>query len=629
LKRLTIASAITLLASAASAQLDDANSLYGVHWYGNPDHAAIATVQPASTDAEAMAPGREMWSLEINHLDDNSPAGQSNVWDRPDYYSWFDMTNGSDGFSRAVTVGPNATAVGSGKNHSLIYRLQPNWGRNVPHASDPYALSDYATDCAGAATWHRKFCRVFQIGNEVNVVGENTRWGGASYNVSWDPTPEQYADAYLACRDAIHTVTPEFATGFQTQIVLMQPPSPGNATAGVRAYDGNEYLYRQIKRLNDTSNAAKIDGFALHSYAEPGGANFGTDGFIDALREQLMIIDELGHAAKPVYVTEFNKHMPNSTEAAIGAQFVQSAYTALNAWNTGSGGTWPGQPNHNIVTACWFIFRNDPTTWKDYSLQYQKSFIGGTNPNTNPWYGFQAAAAANYPAGSTAGGGATVDLNNLWWQDDFNTIDQSPSLPDWKAELSGNGALVAGSGKAQFIGVAGTPSISLRTAGYVYANFRAEFNVAVIDNSQVNAAAGEANFDIRVREGSLGYSLTVFTNASDAARRNRVRLRRVNDWSTVGGLDVLAANPIVSSDAFKVIVIADGSNLTFTVYKTAGTGASLVTPIVNQTVVDSGQNVGWIRLGTYNLASAQFDNFAIGGKNWTGLASEVADWKKY
>ncbi|MCC6547761.1 hypothetical protein IT570_11395 [Candidatus Sumerlaeota bacterium] len=618
------------LPAALFAQLNDANSLYGVHWYATTDNAQVGSVQPATTDAEMMAPGRELWVLEINHVDDNSPTGQSDVWSRPDYFNAYDLTNGTNGYSRAVTVGPTGTSIGSGKNHSLVYRLQPNWGRNVPHASDPYTVSDFANDCAGAANWNRKFCRFWQIGNEVNIVGENTHWNGSSYATSWDPTPEQYADTYLACRDAIHTVTPEFATGFQNQVVLMQPVSPGNASPGVRSFDGNEFLYRQIRRMIDTGNSAKLDGFALHSYAEPGGSNFGTDGFMDGLREQLMVIDELGFANKPVLITEFNKHMPDAPNAAIGARFVQASYAALNSWNVGSGGAWPGQPNHDIMGACWFIFLNDTGTWKDYSLQYQKAFIGGTDPNTNPWYGFQAAAAQNYPAGSITGGGATPDQNALWWQDDFNSIDTTPSLPDWLPETSAGANITANAGKARFVGSSGTPSATLRTAGYVYGNFRAEFTVTIVNNAQVNSGAGEANFDVRFREGSMGYSLTVFTDASDASRKNRIQLRRVNNWGeNIGGVNTLLPNPIVNGDTFRTIIVANGTNLTMTVYKTSGLGASNSTPVLNQSVVDGGQNVGWLRLGTYNLAEAQFDQFALGGKDWTGLPANVNDWSLF
>lgn len=625
MKRLLTIFLLPLLSAMAHAQLNDANSIYGLHWYGTSDLGQIGTVQPNPTDAENMAPGREMWSLEINHLDDDSPAGQSDVWNRPNYYNNYDLTNGNGGYSQAVTVGS-----GTAKNHSLIYRLQPNWGRNVPHSGDPYTTAMFAEDCKGAANWHRKFCRVWQIGNEVNIDAgiENNRWGGSAYDVAWQPTPEQYADAYLACRDKIHEITPEFASGFQNQIVLMQPVSPGNVIPGLRYMDGNEFLWRQIKRMNDTGNASKIDGFALHSYAEPGGANFGVDGYMEALREQLMIIDELGQGNKPVFVTEFNKHMPNSGEAAIGARFVQGAYQAMHNWNTGSGGLWPGQPNHNIVTACWFIFKNDTGTWKDYSLQYQKSFIGGTNPDTNPWYGFQAAASANYPAGSITGGGATVSSNTMWWQDNFTTLDQAAPLPHWKQEVSGGSITANGLGQVRFLGSTGTPSLTLRSAGYVFGNFRAELEFSIVNANQINGAAGEANFDLRIREGSEGYSLTFFTNASDVARRNRVILRRTNVWSQIGSFNALIPGNIANGDAFRVVVVTNGSSINYEIYKTAGTGAS-VSPVVTWNVSDSGQNTGWVRMGTYNMGEALVNNFAIGGPAWAGLGSEVGDWVVY
>src|SRR5690606_21531061 len=121
---------------------------------------------------------------------------------------------------------------------------------------------------------------------------------------------------YVAVRDKIHEnaslVAPE------SQIVLMQAVSPGPAD-GARYMDGNEFLFRMIDAVPDKS---KIDGFGLHAYAEPGGANFGEVGFLDALREQIMIIDSFGLGDRPLYITEFNKHMPNATEANIGARFV-------------------------------------------------------------------------------------------------------------------------------------------------------------------------------------------------------------------------------------------------------------------------------------------------------------------
>ncbi|CAN5333249.1 hypothetical protein BH09SUM1_BH09SUM1_27420 [soil metagenome] len=615
-------SLILAFGTGRSAALDDATSLYGLHWYGPVGAPAAGSVSAASTDAEVMAPGRRMWVLEINHVDDDSPAGnQSDVWNRPNYFNNYNA-NGTGGYSEAVT--------GNGKNHSLIYRLQPNWGRSVPNAADPYTTALFAQDCAGAATWHKNFCRVWQIGNEVNLTGENNAWNGSVYATPWTPTPEQYAAVYEACRDQIHTVTTAMTPA--QQIVLMQPNSPGVAQPG-RFLDSGEFLWRQIKGVSDP---AKIDGFALHSYAEPGGSNDGVDGFMDSIREQLMVIDELGHRDKPVFITEFNKHMPDASNAAIGARFVQKAYQAMHAWNTGSGGMWPGQGNHNIVAACWFVFINDSGGWKDYSLQYQKSLIGGTDPNANPWYGYQAATAQNYPAGSLTGGGATPADESLWWKDDFDgpALDTSPQLPDWGTQTSNGGSIGMtndADGRLRLIG--GSSSYGearIRTNGYVYGDFRAEMNFTLTDAARSGPASNEANFDIEFREGSQGYSLTFFTSATIDSRASHVVLRRRGLWTTVDSFDQAIPGGINSGNSFKTVVVADGPNLKIEIYKTFGGSANTTSPMVSWNVTNSEFNVGWISMGVYNMQEAQVSDFALGGKSAPVLIpSDPGLWEIY
>lgn len=569
----------------AAAQTADSPWLYGIHWYGDP----------ALTDVEAMSGGKGVWDLEITHVD----ASKAPAWDQPGYY--------------ASTVCPPVASRG----HSFIFRMQPYWDRNVPHSSDPYTLTQFAADAKSAADTLKNHVHIWQIGNEVNIRGENKRWGGSDYDTLWEPTPAQYADTYVALRDKIREITPN--TNPATQIVLMQPVSPGN-TDTWRYMDGNEFLWRQIEAVADKN---KIDGFAVHGYAEPGAADYGIRGFWDSIREQLMIIDQFGLGDRPVYITEWNKHMPNAAEAQIGAKFLHRAYTALRDWNAGSGGAWPGLPNHNIVAACWFVYPD--SSWTDYSLKYWKSQIVSTDKELNPWYSFQHAASLNYAKG-ISGGGATVPQNAFWWRDDFSgaTLDQTPPLPDWKAETTASGSVVmSGDGAVRFLGnSSNNGGGGLRTAGYVYGNFRLETEIVFTNVARAGTATPEANFDLRVREGSKGYSLTFFTSASPN-NTNRIILRRTNEWTQIGSHNVLVPGGINSGDTFRVSIVADGSTLVYQVYKNAE-----ATPVVNWSASDSGQKVGWIRLMTYNMQEARLTDFRLGGPQWVGGApTGVEGWQ--
>ena len=586
-KLLSLLIFILLLGLISFSLSADSSYLYGIHWYGNT----------GSSDVEAMSGNRGIWDLEITHVD----TTQAQPWDVPGYY--------------ASSVCPIVTGIG--KNHSVIFRIHPYWGRSVPNSADPYTLTNYTTDIRAAANTLKNYCHIWQIGNEVNINGENNKWGGSSYDLPWEPTPAEYSTTYLACRDAIHTVTP--LTSPSTQIVLMQPNSPGNVIGGTRFMDGNEFLWRMIEAIPDKS---KIDGFALHGYAEPGGTNYGVDGFWDSIREQLMIIDQWGLGNRPVYITEFNKHMPNSTEANIGAKFLSRAYSFMYSWNTGSDGEWLGLPNHNVVEANWFVYPSG-LGWDEYSLQYWKSNIASTNPELNPWYSFNSIANFTYSKGSN-GGGPSVSSTTLWWQDDFNggTLDSTPPLPDWKAEVTGSGSVtMSGTGQVRLLGNSSLDGGGgIRTAGYVYGNFHLEMDMTFTNANRSNTGDSECNFDVRIREGSKGYSLTLFPSNS-LVNTNNIILRRTNDWTQIGSFNQNISGGINTGDTFHITIIANDSNLTYQVFKN---GSS--TPVVNWNVTDSGQKVGWIRLMTWNLNEARIDKVQLGGPDWSPTVS-VYNWE--
>ncbi|MDI6784442.1 MAG: hypothetical protein QME64_10160 [bacterium] len=560
----------------------DSPWLYGIHWYGNT----------GASDVESMSGGKGIWDLEITHLD----VSQAPWWDHATSYV---------GHCQQVTS----------KGHSVVFRVQPYWSRNVPYSSDPYTLGNYARDCKSMADTLKDYCHIWQIGNEVNLDGENNRWNSttSTYSITWQPSPAEYATTYLYCRDSIHLVTP--TTIPANQIVLMQPVSPGNVIGGVRFMDGNEFLWRMIDAIPDKN---KIDGFALHSYAEPGAADYGVSGFWDSIQEQLMIIDQFGLKDRPIYITEWNKHMPNATEANIGAIFLHRAETLMYAWNTGRDGEWLGQPNHNIIAATWFVYPSG-YGWDEYSLQYWKTGIGSTDKELNPWYSFlYACTTFNYGKGSS-GGGPTVSQNSVWWYDDFNgsSLDTASPLPDWKAEVTGSGSVaMSGTGSVRLLG---SNSVNggggILTSGYVYGNFWLETNITITNAARAETSGNEANFDLRLREGSKGYSITFYTSGS-LISTNRIILRRTNEWVPIPGYNRLVSGGINSGDNFRINVVAKDTTIKIKIYKNSGS-----TPEVDWTVNDSGQKVGWIRLMTWNLNEARINDFKLAGPDYVETPS--------
>lgn len=586
---------LAVLLSPNPATADDAPFLYGIHWYGDTGSIQIGQ----KTDVETMSGDRGIWDLEITHVD----ASRAPFGDRPE---------GQIGHARKVITG---------KGHSLIYRVQPYWGRNVPHPDDPYTVAQYATDCGKAANTMRDVCHIWQIGNEVNLKLENNRWSGSDYNVEWEPSPAQYAATYLACRDAIHQIRP--TTTPSRQIVLMQPNSPGNADSSVgRFYDGNEYLWRQIEAVGDKS---KIDGFGIHSYARPGQPDFGLTGFWEAVREQLMIIDEWGLGDRPVYLTEWNKHMPNATEAAVGARFLHRAFTQLDAWNRGSCGTWPGQPNHNIVGAMWFVYPGG--AWQDYSLQHWKTAMASTDHEQNPWYAFQYASSFDYAKGAE-GGGPAFPPADLRWVDDFNgpsgsQPDNGPPLPAWAPFGGGaNEAILSGNGALRLLGRSVNPRGSgIRTSGYVFGNFELDAEITFNNGARWNSSIAESTFDLTFREGSKGYSLT-FNTAGAALNANRIVLRRTNDWTLIGNNNVLVPGGIQNGDSFQVHVEANGPEIALRVLKNNNTAS----PVADWRVRDEGQRVGWVSLSSYNAQEIRVNRIELAAKEAGTVMKDEPMW---
>lgn len=631
--------ALTLLAIGAQAQYHETNRLVGLHFFPSQETHGGLSAPPVYTGAEAIlgdSGGPEGttniagdgggWLLHFIATDTQCTSAP--FWD----WAWqggaFGPTDKTkDGYMSYAF----RRATQGGKKNTPIVRVQPSYGRNVPHPSDPYTVTDFAADTRAAAELMKDTARYYVVGNEVNIAEENHRYsrdvsGQKLYDIPFNPTPEEYADMYVAVRDQLAAVAPG---GAGAPVALMQPPSPSLA-GGIVTMDGNEYLWRQIRRVNQVS-PSKLDGFSLHGYAEPGGPDYGTEGYMDSIREQMCIIGQLGHWNKPVFVTEFNKDMPNATEHNIGIWFVRRAFEEMNAWNLGTGGTLPGLPNQDIVGATWFVHPSSGggvmDGWNRYSLEYWKNQIPSPTDTNCVWHSFRYAALQHYAAGAH-GGGAPWPQSASWWRDDFNgsSLDTSPALPDWFPGSGSGGSVSVAGGAVSFRGNGNQfGNADVKTRGYAFGDFALETEFTFTNAAKAATNSPEANFDIRLREGSTGYSITFFSTPSPA-NPGRIILRRTGLWSQVGSFNVAVPGGINTGDTFKVRAVADGNSLGIRAYKNGA-----ITPVMDWNVSDpSRPNVGWVRVGSYAIAQVDVNYLAMGGPAWdfdasAGIGREAFD----
>ncbi len=340
--------AVALLMLLAGARGAAASPwLYGIHFYGDP----------AASHAEQMSGGKPLWSLECVLTD-------SDVW-------WGAVWQRDNRFNHMRARG-----------HTIIARIQPQWGYAVPR-EPTYTMADYLVKVQAAAYELRNVCHIWQVGNEMNLFAE---YGGGVL------TAAEYVNKFKQIRAAIKSVTSPLGP----QIVLLGPVSPGPPAGGVRHTDGNVYLAQMCAALT----SADLDGFGIHAYGAPwlGAADARKDlqaGYIS----QLCIVDHYGFSHLPVYMTEWNRATnPNSAaDEAQTARFLHGAFADLAAWNQ--------RPRaHPIGAACWFIYAFDSTTWAQYSIEYLRT-VNPPGPNNDLFDAFAFAAASNYPSVSPPPGG--------------------------------------------------------------------------------------------------------------------------------------------------------------------------------------------------------------------------------
>ena len=327
--------AAVLIGPAARA---DSPWIYGIHWYGDPNGSIV----------ENMTGSKGIWTLE-------TVLPYSDTWWQASGQHWK--------FQQIVARG-----------HTIICRIEPNWGKAIPLPGEDF--NQYLADVTASAQTLADVVHIWQIGNEMNLYGE---WGGNELD------PVTYIDAFKQIRAAIKSVNSPLGE----QIVLVGPVSPGDVAPGVRHTSGNAYIAQMCQQLTE----ADFDGFALHAYGAPWLDQAAARADLQSgYTSQLAVIDAEGFAAKPVYITEWNRRISpiNDYNEAQSAQFLHGAFSDLAAWNSTTGA-------HPIVCACWFIYVDD-AGWANYSIEYLHG-VGPSGQDNDLWDGFQYACTLNLPAG--------------------------------------------------------------------------------------------------------------------------------------------------------------------------------------------------------------------------------------
>jgi len=521
----------------------DSPWLYGIHWYG--------TV--SSNDVENMSAGKPIYVL-----DQVLPNGD--IWDHADWKR------------------DNVFAPVTAKGHTIIVRIHPKWGLSVPKPGDAYTVAQFVNDCRSAADTLKNYVHIWHLGNEMNLLGE---YGGEQLQ------PNYYIDVYKQVRSAIH----EISSPLGPQIVLVGPVSPGGSSPPEKWMSGNDYLSQMCSLLT----SAECDGFAIHSYGG-GDLNSSLSGFRNGYQEQLNVIDSYGFTNKPIYITEWNRHTPNAGEEATSAQFLYNTLAQLDDWNKTPG-------HHNIISACWFVYPSG-VGWDNYSILFYKT-PGGTKDD-DLWAAFKYAAQQNYPAGAIGGGG-DPGINGSSFNEEFSgtVLDTLPPEPDWVAS-SMNGHTISVSGGYLILkGNSGSMAYGgILNDGYYYNDFIATASVTFVNCNTLGT--GQANTEIRFRERSSGYSLTM------DALLDTISLRRVMDWYIIQS----TSYSINNGSILYIKITCRGSSIQIQIGTTPGGNN-----VVNWNLTNSEYSSGMFRIHSWCIEEVRYDYFHV-----EALPSSVDYW---
>lgn len=527
--------------------------IYGVHWYAN---------DPYSAQVEEMTLGRPIHVLEIVLTAPAAPV--TSHW----------------------KTQKEAFEAIHAKGHALIIRVQADWGKAIPHPNDAYSIDAFVNDCRQMAEDLRFVCHVWQISNEMNILGE---WGGQEL------APEYYAEVYKK----VHAAMSGVWSPLGPQRVLLGPVSPGGPIENLRPIAGNDYLARMLAQLTP----GECGGFAIHGYAEPcPNWECGLEGFQDLITEQMQIIDGMGFRRAPVYITEFNKHMPPGKpgEEAIAAGFIRGAFRWLEEWNRGGG-------NHNIVAACWFVYPAG-RGWDDYSLEYWRT--EGGDAETDVWAAFQASVREKHKKGRIGRGGKPRKSDVRYFFDEFDgALDSTRPLPDWKARAEGRSAAYTKDGWLFLFNreMATTASAEIISRGHVFDDVSFYTGIELSDATTRDPVRDLANVQIMLRAGDkTGYAL-VFE-----AERNAISLRDRSTAEVIG--DCRRSVSLGSHERFLVFMRAKGNVIEATVDRVVG-GNQLVR-VAEFRAEDDTYRWGWVGLRADRIAEVHAPFFRVAGPDY-------------
>lgn len=345
---LAVVSAIPSRASAA----DTTNQLVGIHFWGDRNDAAPATM--------LNAPAVGGWDLEIVNTDNLARGG----WKDEDVVDPLYQN-----FKNAYHVTP-------------ITRLGHYWGETLPAPGTPAHASWPSYIANNVAGRMKETAHLWQMGNEPNLRGEAANW------VDQKVQPADYAALYRQVRSAIKA--PGVTGSAGAHQLLVAPVSPGGV-AGDRWIAGTAWLDQALSLIP----RAEVDGVALHSYGGGATARASLQDFRRSLLEQLAVVDNRDLAHVPVYLTEWNRNtqIANPADEAVTADFARRALKFIDRWNRTPG-------NHNVVGTNWFVYDSpagDGQGWDSYSIEYWKA--KGAAGAGDLHQAFHDASRAGYKAG--------------------------------------------------------------------------------------------------------------------------------------------------------------------------------------------------------------------------------------
>jgi hypothetical protein len=461
-RRRTSAGVFVAVVAALSggAGAADSDSLVGIHFWGDRNDAAPATMLDSIH--------RGGWDVEI-------------------------VNTGNPEWNDVDVVGPLYQNFNTTYNVTPVTRLGYYWGKTLPAPGSPEYTNWPAYIANNVLSPLKNTAHIWQMGNEPNLMGEATNW------INQQIMPAQYAALYQSVQNAIQS--PSLVGTAGAHELLVAPVSPGAAT-GDRWMAGTTWLDQTLAAIP----AAQVDGVALHAYGGGTTARDAILGFRNSLLDQIAVVDTRGLAGVPLYITEWNRNTPiGSGQEAVTAQFARDALKFLDRWNRTPG-------NHNIVSSGWFVYdgsSNGTGGWDSYSIEYYKS--QGAAGSGDLYTAFYDSARAGYKAGVS---GTRPLPSTVSFVDDFETgTGQFASATPLPGSAGGSGTTVGTT----------TASFKVRQKDSdSYTKFYAD-KIGIVDDPAVNnwtvrylsgggSPSGKATIPLTSgTDGYVGFYLRVYT----------------------------------------------------------------------------------------------------------------------